>query len=99
MKHVATLTAAKLMFLAALMLFAGLSAHPLALALGLTVDAASHYWADRRFTLARFADLVGKGDFYRLGLPEAAPAGVGSYALDQSWHHLWIFVAALIIAA
>lgn len=24
--------------------------------------------------------------------------GTGAYALDQSWHHLWLWVAALIIA-
>lgn len=29
----------------------------------------------------------------------AATLGTGAYALDQSWHHLWLLVAALIIAA
>lgn len=61
-------------------------------------DAISHYWADRRSTLARLADRLGKGELYALGDGAAAPAGTGAYALDQSWHHAWLYIAALIIA-
>jgi len=67
-------------------------------ALALLVDTVSHYWADRRWTLRDLADRAGKGDFYRLGLAEAAPTGTGAYALDQSWHIGWLFITALIIA-
>lgn len=75
------------------------------------IDAATHYWADRRTTLKRLADRCGKAEFYSLGTPthaghpvtakgEYAPTlGTGAYALEQSWHILWLFVAALLIAA
>lgn len=36
---------------------------------GQAVSAITHYWADRRFTLARLAGLLGKTDFYTLGQP------------------------------
>jgi hypothetical protein len=81
--------------------------HPGALVAALLVDAVSHYWADRRFTLARFVEwlgrtaIPGKGDFYRMGSPreghdDALHLGTGAYALDQSWHIGWLFIAALI---
>ena len=96
LRHVATLTLTKLV--------TGLRPSPLYLAAGLLVDAASHYWADRRTTLAWLAEKVGKGEFFRMGLPrpghdDAPHLGTGRYALDQSWHHAWLFVTALIIAA
>lgn len=96
--HVFTLTATKLAALYALVFVTGLPLNQWMLMAGLLVDAGSHYWADRRFTLAALAERLGKGGFYRLGLAEAAPTGTGAYALDQSWHHLWLFVAALTIA-
>jgi len=96
-RHVITLTMTKLVALYALWAVTGLDIHLAYLAAGLLVDALSHYWADRRAPLAWLAGRLGKGDFYRLGLPEAAPCGTGAYALDQSWHHLWLFIAALII--
>jgi hypothetical protein len=48
--------------------------------------------------------VTGKGEFYRLGAPRAGRddnphIGTGAYALDQSFHHLWLLVAALVIAA
>jgi hypothetical protein len=75
--------------------------HPVALVAALLVDAVSHYWADRRVTLARLAERIGKGEFYRLGAPreghdDAPHLGTGAYALDQSWHIAWLFIAALI---
>ncbi|MBF6511076.1 DUF3307 domain-containing protein [Nocardia farcinica] len=70
---------------------------------GQLVSAVTHYWADRRFTLSRLAELLGSGEFYRLGAPrtghdDTPSLGTGAYALDQSWHWLWLFVAALITA-
>ncbi|MGC5012989.1 transcriptional regulator [Streptosporangium sp. DT93] len=94
-KHVATLTLTKAVAIGAVMLATGLRLDGAWLCAGLLVDAASHYWADRRTTLARLAERIGKGDFYRLG---ADHLGSGAHALDQAWHHLWLFVAALIIA-
>lgn len=104
LRHVCTLTITKAVAVCAVVLVTDLPVQPAALLLGFLVDAASHYWADRRTTLARLADLVGKTSFYRMGAPrpgtnDAAHLGTGAYALDQSWHHLWLFVAALIIAA
>jgi hypothetical protein len=41
---------------------------------GQLISAASHYWADRRFTLARLCEFLGKGNFYRLGMPRKVEA-------------------------
>jgi hypothetical protein len=77
-------------------------------ALGLVVSAVSHYIADRRTPLLRLAEMMqpgfGKADFYRLGAPrdgrdDNPSLGTGAYALDQSFHYAWLFVAALIIAS
>jgi hypothetical protein len=70
----------------------------------LTVNGSSHYWADRRTTLASLAALTGKGALWRIGLPrdgrdDNACLGTGAYALDQSWHVFWLLVTALVIAA
>ncbi|MEV8635845.1 transcriptional regulator [Streptosporangium sp. NPDC051023] len=104
LRHVATLTATKAAALAALALIAGLTVLPLPLLAGLGVDALSHYWADRRTTLARLAERIGKRGFYQLGAPrpghdDAPHLGTGAYALDQSWHIGWLFITALIITA
>ena len=101
--HVATLTLTKGAALLAMELVTGLRLSIVAVLIALLVDAASHYWADRRYTLARLADRLGKGGFYRMGAPrpgtdDAPHLGTGAYALDQSWHIGWLFIAALIIA-
>ncbi|WUI01943.1 DUF3307 domain-containing protein [Spirillospora sp. NBC_00431] len=95
-RHVATLTATKAAVVAGVAVVLSLPLAPLSLVVALGVDAVSHYWADRRTTLARLADRVGKGEFARLGDGTAAPAGTGAYALDQSWHVAWLLIAALI---
>ncbi|GII01732.1 DUF3307 domain-containing protein [Planobispora takensis] len=102
LKHVTTLTLTKAAALAALALVTDLTVHPPALLIGLAVDAASHYWADRRVTLAALATAIGKRGFYELGASrpgrdDAPHLGTGAYALDQSWHIGWLFIAALII--
>ncbi|MEU9832732.1 transcriptional regulator [Streptosporangium sp. NPDC048047] len=102
--HVLTLTVTKAAFLLAVQLVTGLQLALVAVYVGLAVDAASHYWADRRVTLAALAERLGKGGFYRLGTPrpgtdDAPHLGTGAYALDQSWHIGWLFVTALIITA
>ncbi len=102
LRHVATLTATKTATLTVVALVLGMGLRPWAVAAALTVDAVSHYWADRRSTLLALADRLGrslvpgKGDFARLGDGAAAPAGTGAYALDQSWHVGWLLVTALL---
>lgn len=108
-RHVLGLTATKAVVLAPVAFLLNLPITALGLALGFAVDAASHYWADRRTTLAKLAHRCDKTEFYTLGTPAhpaapiahndkpAAHLGTGAYALDQSFHHLWLLVAALII--
>ncbi len=78
--HVTTLTITKVAALLAVALACGLHFSTLWLPAGLAVDAVSHYWADRRFTLAALAGLLGKADFYRLG----APRRVRGFVLDPT---------------
>jgi hypothetical protein len=69
---------------------------------GIMVSAVTHYAADRRGPLRWLADRTGSRVFYRLGTPREGrddnpTLGTGAYALDQSWHIGWLFIAALII--
>lgn len=70
---------------------------------GQLVSAVTHYWADRRFTLAWLARLTGHEGFYRLGVPREGrddnpSLGTGAYAMDQAWHWAWLFAAAIVTA-
>lgn len=101
--HVATYTLTAAVFLAGAGWRTGAPLNPTRCAVALLVSAASHYWADRRTTLARLAALLGSESFYRLGQPRPGrddnpSLGTGAYALDQSWHIGWLFIAALIVA-
>ncbi|MFJ2632729.1 DUF3307 domain-containing protein [Streptomyces sp. NPDC087422] len=103
-RHVATLTITKLVLLLPAGLLLGLHLSVWGLAVGLGVDAVTHWWADRRTTLARLAEVLGSGGFFRMGAPRPGcddnpSLGTGAYALDQSFHYLWLFIAALVIAA
>jgi hypothetical protein len=103
-RHVTTLTLTKLAALLAAFEVAGLAIRPAWWALALGADAATHYWADRRTTLQWLAEITGHGPFFRLGAPREGrddnpSLGTGAYALDQSAHVLFLFIAALIIAA
>ncbi|MET8229324.1 DUF3307 domain-containing protein [Micromonospora sp. NPDC005298] len=102
--HVTTYTLTALVALAALVLSTDLDVSPGKVAAGLTISAVTHYIADRRTPLKRLADLCGSTKFYALGIPRPGlddnpSLGTGSYALDQSFHYLFLFVAALVIAA
>lgn len=104
-RHVLVLAAVKLAALLVAFTVTELPIRPSWWAAGLAVDAASHYWADRRTTLRRLASLFGPGKaaFFDLGAPRPGrddnpTLGTGAYALDQSWHVLWLFIAALILA-
>ncbi|MFJ3221327.1 transcriptional regulator [Kitasatospora sp. NPDC086801] len=110
-RHVLGLTATKAVLLVGAVLALGLHLSALGLVLGFAVDAGTHWWADRRVTLARLARVTNKSEFMSLGTPAhqhhpvdakglyAPTLGTGAYALDQSFHVLFLFVAALIIAA
>lgn len=92
--HVATYTATNTAGVVALNRALGLGLTWRGILAGQAISAATHYWADRRYTLEALADATGKGDFYRRG----EDLGKGSYALDQSWHIGWLAVAALATA-
>lgn len=72
----------------------GVHLSPGRMAMGLAVVAVTHYWADRREPLKKLAYRLGKKGFYHLGNP-AESLGTGAYALDQSFHFWWLFVAAI----
>lgn len=104
--HMATYTATGALFLALLVWRTGLELSASHTAAALSVSALTHYWADRRYTLIWLCErlsFLGKDRFYRLGQPRPGhddnpSLGTGAYALDQSFHVLWLFVAALIAA-
>lgn len=102
-RHVATITATKAIVLTVTALALNLSLGVLATGVAFSVDAASHYWVDRRSTLRRLAEALNKGGYYALGSPRAGHddnpgTGTGAYHLDQSWHVAWLWITALIIA-
>ena len=102
-KHVATYTAVTALTVGLVWTVFSLPITPLGFLAGQAVSAVTHYWADRRFTLAWLAELAGKAGFYRLGAPRTGhddnpSLGTGAYELDQSFHWLWLFVAALVTA-
>jgi uncharacterized protein DUF3307 len=101
--HVATYTVVTAAVTGLLWAVLALDVTPAGFLVGQVVSAVTHYWADRRWTLAHFARLVGKSEFYALGMPRVGrddnpSLGTGAYALDQAWHWLWLFVAALLTA-
>jgi hypothetical protein len=102
-RHVATLTATKVVVLVVTAVALNLPLTVWATAAGFLVDAGSHYWADRRSTLRRLAESLNKGGYYALGFPreghdDNATTGTGAYHLDQSWHVAFLWITALIIA-
>ncbi|GIJ07296.1 DUF3307 domain-containing protein [Micromonospora andamanensis] len=101
--HVVTYTATALLALLFLTAGTGLRLDPSGVAVGLGISAVTHYIADRRTPLRWIADRTGAGRFYRLGVPRPGhddnpSLGTGAYALDQSWHIGWLFIAALFCA-
>ncbi|AZS06742.1 hypothetical protein HOU95_gp065 [Streptomyces phage Hiyaa] len=103
LRHVLTLTATKWLLVLVVVVPFHVKLNWWQALAGLTLDAVSHYWADRRWTLEELARYVGKGEFYDQGTDlvdcagEKRPhIGTGRYALDQSWHHLWLLIGAWI---
>jgi len=104
-RHVLVLALAKLVALFAAFEVTGSPIRPGWWFAALVVDGLSHYWADRRSTLRRLAAWIGddKLAFFELGTPREGHddrpcLGTGAAHLDQSWHIVWLFVTALIIA-
>jgi hypothetical protein len=69
LEHVTSYTGALALFVGLLWIGFDLPINPLGLITGLAVSAISHYWADRRFTLAKLCRGLGKENFYNLGKP------------------------------
>jgi hypothetical protein len=93
--HVATYHAVMAGMLAVAALALGWDLSPAGVAAGLAVSAVTHAWADRRHTLERLAERLGKGEFYRLAIPGLS----GAHLLDQAWHLGWVWVAAVVMTA
>ena len=90
--HTATLTLCQIAALAVVALYADATFVLLNLVIGLAVNAASHYWCDRRSTLEGLAYALhktGKHEYYRVGAPQ----------LDQAFHMAFLLLSAVIVAA
>lgn len=92
--HVATYTLTQITVLAIVSWILGLGLGWRAIAVGQVINASTHYFADRTWTMEKFHDAIGRGEFHRHGTGLAS----GAKALDQVWHHFWLFVAALATA-
>lgn len=89
LKHVATYTLVTAALGGYVWAKADLAITPAGFIAGQMVSAVTHYWADRRYTLAGLAKRLGKQGYYDNG---------GAEKLDQAWHIGWLFIAALITA-
>ena len=74
--HVAPYLALAALFVVGLQYLFGLPLHWYWIGAGLVASGVTHYWADRRTTLARLCERLGKGEFYRLGASRGAVAYV-----------------------
>ncbi|MFI0487654.1 DUF3307 domain-containing protein [Actinomadura sp. 9N215] len=102
-RHVITMTITKIAMLALAVAVLDIRLSVKLTALALTIDAISHYWADRRTTLAKLAAIINKSEYFAFGSPrpdrdDNPTAGTGAFHLDQSFHIVFIWVTALIIA-
>jgi len=98
--HVAALTVTQAAFIAIACAATGERVSARRTAVGLAVNAASHYAIDRRDhgvmpPLCRALRRFGKEDFAEVGKPGLAS---GAAYLDQAWHIGWCAISAAIIA-
>ena len=91
--HVVTYTVVTAVVVAVLWWVLGLAVSPVGFLVGQAVSAVSHYWIDRRSTLAWLIDR-----FLRWKRPYYYDVPGGAEQLDQAAHLVWLFVAALITA-
>jgi hypothetical protein len=106
--HVAGLTAAKAVSLG-LLAASGRQLNWRRAAAALALDAASHYWADRRQLdpprgLPRLAVATGHRGFWELGSPRPGRddnpvLGTGAHSLDQAFHIVMMWLAAVAAAS
>jgi hypothetical protein len=101
-RHCASYTITQALALAAANAVTGVRMRPGRILAGLAVSAVSHYVIDRRTLLQKAAELTGKDALYELGAPRPGKddnptLGTGAYALDQSAHTAFLFLAALVI--
>jgi hypothetical protein len=87
--HVASYTLTAAIVLAVTEWSIGLGLDGPRVLLGLAISAVTHYVADRRAPLKWLAVHTGKAGYWDRG---------GAYQLDQSYHYLWLWIAALVIA-
>ncbi|MFI5730341.1 DUF3307 domain-containing protein [Kribbella sp. NPDC051587] len=111
LRHVATYTATTALLGLLVWQVLDLELSWLGFLAGQALSAVTHYFADRRVPLARLAQWFGKADFLALGVPRTGldrngnayddnpSLGTGAYSLDQSFHHLCLFLAALLTVA
>lgn len=101
--HVATYTATAAVALLLVVMATGVGLSPAGVTAGLAISAATHYAADRRTPLRLLATSLGLAEFHKFGAPRPGrddnpTLGTGAYALDQSYHVAFLFVASLVIA-
>lgn len=103
-KHVITYTLAGLVFFLGLAAWLDLPVRPGWLALGLSINAVTHYIADLRSPLRWLAEKLGRGSYIqhcRVVRPtgvEGGGPGTAMFHLDQAWHFIWLLVAVAVIA-
>jgi hypothetical protein len=86
--HVATYTLTTSAFVGLSWLLMGLHIHVGWFVAGQLISAVTHYWADRRFTLAALCERLGKGNFYRLGMPREITAYTEIVTIDKEDYEL-----------
>lgn len=91
--HVASYAGAQTVALVAANRLLGMNLKPSRIAAAVALSGATHYFIDRRWPVRKLAAATGKQNFYDLG----GPLG-GGFHLDQSAHHLFEAVAAVVAA-
>lgn len=92
--HVATYTATTALVVAGLWWAFSLPISPWWFAAGQLVSAVTHYWADRRTTLRWLCELLGKGNFYRLGAPREVTAYTEPFSIGENDYELHVYPTA-----
>lgn len=103
-RHVLGWSTTVSMCIAGACLWLGLPMRPGWFAAGMLLNAVSHFAADLRTPLIWLARRLGRGGYldhvqvHRGKTVEKTGPGTALFHLDQSWHILWLGVAALVMA-